>query len=656
MLSTLLYKLTHPSALYEGSELNAQFVILSLLHLVICFVLLGICASDYLCPTVSIISQGKSQKGILAAILLSWCNSSPDLFTNFMSWTSSNAASLSVGEVLGSCGFILCVVQGAILIVMAPINAQLEADHNRHVQRDLTFILMAMSMMLYVCLRNKVTLLNCTIMLSIYVGYIISKAGISLRNHQEQDDSYSMEIDATDEPDLNLKFSVLSALDYNALYSLMQKSSGLGGDEITLRTLNSGVSDVEYVAPRPLTAPGDTFRERPYYDRPMAHSSPSTFEAYHDEENASEMQSLEAVPIVYDRALHNRMFRLKNGMINVLAPQLIDFQHQSLPSKCIVIPMVPFTVLLRLSCPQHEKLLHDGQNSRKAVTLDSQTLILLLIQAIFAPLCSTVLVCTLLDVSISWRFMLATLIASIFLLAGILSLLWKVINYNKFSLNEISAHDERGLFKLMSLEQPVILVVNSIGILNCILWISMLANTLVEVMVLYQELTGISEAVLGLTIFSWGNSVSDLMSNVAMCKLHFKIEVENQSQRDQLASRYFFISLSACFGGILLNSLIGIGLSGFVSMLLGSEGVSENSFWFLRSVSLGSQGMDYKFILSVAFILTQNVVLLLFFSGFKPFGNFLARNFRSIGIFLCTWWALATVLNVAIETAGKKSS
>ena len=87
--------------------------------------LLGVTASDYLCPNVAAVAEpgtlrsvdvGTASSGALVAILLSWCNSAPDLLSNLLSWTSTStgtvantsasasasaAAALSVGEVIG---------------------------------------------------------------------------------------------------------------------------------------------------------------------------------------------------------------------------------------------------------------------------------------------------------------------------------------------------------------------------------------------------------------------------------------------------------------------------------------------------------------------------------------------------------------------------
>ncbi|SCU93391.1 LAME_0F03642g1_1 [Lachancea meyersii CBS 8951] len=647
-------ELPHPSALFSGSHLDVPFVVLSLAYVATCFIHLGLCASDYLCPTVATLTRARSSarsRGILAAVLLAWCNSSPDLVTNFMSWTSSHTPALSVGEVLGSSGFILCVVQGALFVVMGPVRPRLDANHARHIFQDLSFVLVAVLTMLYVSLRNEITLLNCALMLALYAGYIASKTSATTESPGEEP---SLELSETNDYDPAPKFSVLSALDYTALYAVMQQSSPLGDDAITMQTLDSRGLDAQFVAPRPLTVPTtQNFNNSLNNDRPVVHSSPSAFAPYHDDnEDLPDAINDVELPIAYEHTLHSRLLRLKNGALFVLAPQLLNFTTKSVPARLLAITMVPSTIILRLTCPQFQDLLQRSEDPGDKAVLEPKNLILMLTHSVCAPGCALMLLAILLNSHIAWPYILVSVVAATSLLTSTIAFRWQILQVNRFSLNDTEIHDDRAAMRLDVLERYVMTLFNAVGIINCVLWIAVFANALIEVMIIYQRLTNISEAVLGLTIFSWGNSVSDLVSNVAMCKLHLKIDSPpNQDERAQLASRYFFIALSACLGGILLNILIGVGLSGFTSMLINANGVNSNKFWLFRSVSLKTTSIDYKFVISAVFILVQDVLLLVVFSGIPVVTDFVTQYSKYVGIFLCFWWGLATLTNVIIETA-----
>ncbi|KWU44097.1 hypothetical protein RHOSPDRAFT_11990, partial [Rhodotorula sp. JG-1b] len=63
---------------------------------------------------------------------------------------------------------------------------------------------------------------------------------------------------------------------------------------------------------------------------------------------------------------------------------------------------------------------------------------------------------------------------------------------------------------------------------------------------------GISDAILGLTIFAMGNSLGDLVANATVARMGYPA-----------------MAVAACFGGPMLNILLGVGLSGTYLILLG---------------------------------------------------------------------------------------
>ncbi|KAL8848798.1 MAG: hypothetical protein Q9221_006176 [Calogaya cf. arnoldii] len=84
-----------------------------------------------------------------------------------------------------------------------------------------------------------------------------------------------------------------------------------------------------------------------------------------------------------------------------------------------------------------------------------------------------------------------------------------------------------------------------LGFVVAIAWISTIANEVVGVLKAFGVILGISDAILGLTIFAVGNSLGDLVADITVARLGFPV-----------------MALSACFGGPMLNILLGIGISG----------------------------------------------------------------------------------------------
>ena len=77
-----------------------------------------------------------------------------------------------------------------------------------------------------------------------------------------------------------------------------------------------------------------------------------------------------------------------------------------------------------------------------------------------------------------------------------------------------------------------------VGFLVAMTWIFVVANEVVGILQAVGLILGISDAILGLTVFAMGNSLGDLVSNITIAKMGFP----------QMA-------FSACFGGPLLSKL-----------------------------------------------------------------------------------------------------
>lgn len=76
-----------------------------------------------------------------------------------------------------------------------------------------------------------------------------------------------------------------------------------------------------------------------------------------------------------------------------------------------------------------------------------------------------------------------------------------------------------------------------------IVWIYMLANIIVDILVLCGMLTGINTAILGLTVLSWGNSVGDAFASMSISKKGFGE-----------------MAITGCVAGPVFNLMLGLGL------------------------------------------------------------------------------------------------
>jgi len=120
------------------------------------------------------------------------------------------------------------------------------------------------------------------------------------------------------------------------------------------------------------------------------------------------------------------------------------------------------------------------------------------------------------------------------------------------------------------------------GFILAIVWIYVIANELVSLLKAFGVMFGLTDAILGLTVLAWGNSIGDLIADTAMAK--------RGSPR---------MGFSAAFGGPLFNLLLGIGIP-FTIQILGNGGASLslnfNMMTLALSIGLGVS-LSFSYIL-----------------------------------------------------------
>ncbi|KAK5460971.1 hypothetical protein LTS15_003034 [Exophiala xenobiotica] len=167
------------------------------------------------------------------------------------------------------------------------------------------------------------------------------------------------------------------------------------------------------------------------------------------------------------------------------------------------------------------------------------------------------------------------------------------------------------------------------GFAVAIAWISTIANEVVGVLKAFGVILGISDAILGLTIFAVGNSLGDLVADITVAKLGYPV-----------------MALSACFGGPMLNILLGIGIGGMYMT------IKNASHKHAKHPQKPIKYKPYQLDVSTT-LMISGVTLLVTLVGLLivvPLNGW--RMDRKIGIGLIALWALSTVGNVVVEVLG----
>lgn len=152
------------------------------------------------------------------------------------------------------------------------------------------------------------------------------------------------------------------------------------------------------------------------------------------------------------------------------------------------------------------------------------------------------------------------------------------------------------------------------GFLTSIAWVSHIADVVVGVLKALGAILGISDPVLGLTVFAFGNSLGDLIANTTIAKMGFPM-----------------MALSACFGGPLLNVLVGIGVSGLIVTSSPGNAVKNGSYHIEISKTL---------IISAATLFMTLIITMVM----VPMARW--HMTKTIGTTIISIWVVSTLINV----------
>ncbi|KAJ5577856.1 Sodium/calcium exchanger membrane region [Penicillium hispanicum] len=192
------------------------------------------------------------------------------------------------------------------------------------------------------------------------------------------------------------------------------------------------------------------------------------------------------------------------------------------------------------------------------------------------------------------------------------------------------SHGAREILSPRSLPAPWRPFLSLLGFLVAISWIATIATEVVSLLKTLGVILNISDSLLGLTVFAVGNSLGDLVADITVARLGYPV-----------------MALSACFGGPMLNILLGVGLGGLYMTLKGGKPSRHDEI--LRSDLVNTAHAPYEIAISKMLIISGATLLMVLIGLLivVPLNHW--RMDRKIGWGLIVVWCACTLGNVLVE-------
>ena len=503
-------------------------MILILVWLAILFTTLGLVAGDFFSINLSTIARALHLSDNLAGVtLLALGNGSPDIFSTFAAM-NSNSPSMALGELIGAATFITSVVAGSMALVKPfhVIKASLI--------RDTLFLIVTLIFLICIMVDGSLRLWHCVVMLIFYVVYVASVIGWHWwlsHGADAKDDAGEGDVQSEENtyPSSTEETPLLPEARFEHL--------GRGQLEVPRRSRKPGYwqywadsphHKVDYRAINPSLSRTFRFRHKEslkQQDKARENSTSNGHDGH--TQTPSERPQIHSVE-AHESAYPGPNARRSLGHVfQVLFPSLQNLRTNNMFYRFANVTIALIILVVKLTLPVVDEDPEDEEDTvgrlEEGKSPGDWERWLLIIQAFIAPQFISAIVCHQLSADPS-----SLLLPALICLGG--SAVFALI----VLLTSDSTKKPRWY--------PFISIA---GFVISIAWISTVADEMVSILKALGLIWNISEAILGLTVFAIGNSLDDLAANISVAQ-----------------HRHPVMALSACFGGPLLNILLGISISG----------------------------------------------------------------------------------------------
>lgn len=609
--------------LYYCSPIRALLVPMTITSLLVSFISLGTTASDYLCPNLYSISKFLNLSDNLAGLtLLAMGNSSTDVLSTYQA-IHVGLIGLAISELVGAALFILTVVVGSICL-LKPFKVA-----KYHFIRDSVFYIVVSLIILFCLCVGNISYTSAVALTLVYVVYVLvaiyshswlrSSAKKKIQaariranyDHDHESEIALVESDFADNLASLPSIEVLSIVDEedhkvtDEFEGYLQTHPRHGSEErVPVQTGSYGLRvllrQLSKHSVRLNSAPSPSPSQiRLLGERPL--TAPATTQLTVDtQSDLTPVLSLESTTLAPQKiALFSLRFLLPD--FNSGAPW---------PYFVLQVLSYPANILFTLTIPNREQAIEYGNHC--ASFFNAFTFQLTGLPHITDQFSDY-------DFSAdTQRFRVQVVLSTIFVA---FYYFYGVDNFHRYlalvlvlavglaiSVPPKEPHFESQLIKYKAVNYAG----SVIGFILSVLWISIFATEIVAILKATSLMFNMSESILGATIFAFGNSIGDFVSNLTIAGMGMPV-----------------MAFSACFGGPLL-SLCSLGMSCIMNMPL--EGTGTITVEFTPTLKLN----------------VFSLFLALFCIATTVPGNGWKLD-RRTGFCLISIWLFAIVASIALE-------
>lgn len=563
--------------------MGAAWYVLVAIWTALLFTVISICAGDFFAVNLSSIAHSLRMSDTFAGVtLLALGNGGPDIFSTWAA-VSSNSLQLAVGEIVGATCFIITVVAGSIACRMN------FAVRKASFLRDTSFLFVTVALLLGILVQRELHLWQGLLMIAIYISYIMWVMGyhwwISRRSNTEEATGASH----SDEENMPTPTETRPLLESHA--PQRNYHGRTYRHHPTPAALYWEIEEWRHAHGRCISGRND-YIVQPSLAGSVEYSarkrkSKSKHGASDGEQGSISSEDADTKPLP-------RLDQSDDRILSTLFPSLHGFSQKTVWEILIsLLTALPFC-LLKLTCP----VIDNGHESRCEHGWDRS---LLLLQIYLAPQFVWVVI---------WLGGDAPLTAESWLMPAVYCFLASMV---------IAAFVT--IFTNSRTQPTWTPVLSLFGFALSAFWLSTIADEVVSIMKALSAIVGLSEAILGFTVFAIGNCIDDYVADMTVTEHGHPI-----------------MALAACFGGPLLNILLGLGVS--ITYLCARQSQAVG-----RIVPV-AVAVDPVLVITAATVLATLAALTL-----ALWYNSWEIN-RKMGIVLILVWLAATIFNVTVEVVG----